>query len=109
MTMADHDDSTISSEAVVGSSDMATQVCSALFVPTLFLVDSHPVTQVGSRRMCLDPDVVPPLSGFRLYAILGVSLPAMFSLFLLYAFLKVLTVFDLFHSWDLVPSFYNSV
>jgi hypothetical protein len=28
MTMADHDDSTISSEAVVGSSDMATQVCS---------------------------------------------------------------------------------
>jgi hypothetical protein len=74
MTMADHDDSTISSEAVVGSSDMATQVCSALFLPTgtLFLVDSHPVTHAGSSRMCLDPDVVPPLAGFRLYAILGV-------------------------------------
>jgi hypothetical protein len=38
----------------------------------LFLVDLHPLTHVGSRRMCLDPDVVPPLAGFRLYAILGV-------------------------------------
>ena len=53
------------------------------------------MTHVGSRRLCLDPDVVPPLAGFRLYAaILGVfhhvlSVP-------LYAFLKLLTVFDLF-------------
>ncbi len=38
----------------------------------LFLVDLHPMTHVGSRRMCLDPGVVPPLAGFRLYAILGV-------------------------------------
>ncbi len=36
------------------------------------LVDLHPMTHVGSRRMCLDPDVVPPLAGFLLYAILGV-------------------------------------
>ena len=43
--------------------------------------------------MCLDPDVVPPLAGFRLYAILCFS--TMFSLCLLYAFLKLLTVFDL--------------
>jgi hypothetical protein len=38
----------------------------------LFLVDFHPVTHVGSRRMCLDSNVVPSLAGFRLYAILGV-------------------------------------
>ncbi len=38
----------------------------------LFLVDLHPMAHVGSRRMCLDPDVVPPLAGFRLYDILGV-------------------------------------
>jgi hypothetical protein len=43
--------------------------------------------------MCLDLDVVPPLAGFRLYAILCFS--TMFSLCLLYAFLKLLTVFDL--------------
>jgi len=30
------------------------------------------MTHVGSRRMYLDPDVVPPLVGFRLYANLGV-------------------------------------
>jgi hypothetical protein len=35
------------------------------------LVDLRPVTHVGSRRMYLDPDVFPPLAGFRLYAILG--------------------------------------
>ncbi len=40
----------------------------------LFLVGLHPMTQVGSRRMCLDPDLVPPLAGFRLYAVLGVFL-----------------------------------
>jgi hypothetical protein len=55
--------------------------------------------------MCLDLDVVPPLAGFRLYAILGVFHHVLlFSLYLLYAFLKLLTVFDLFyHSWDNVP------
>jgi hypothetical protein len=37
----------------------------------LFLVDLHPMTQVGSSRMCLDPDVVPPLAVFRLFAIPG--------------------------------------
>jgi hypothetical protein len=51
------------------------------------------MTQVGSRRMCLDPDVVPPLAGFRLFAVLGVF--TIFSLCFLYAFLKLLTVFDL--------------
>jgi hypothetical protein len=30
------------------------------------------MTQVGSLRMCLDPDVVPPLAGFLLVAVLGV-------------------------------------
>jgi hypothetical protein len=30
------------------------------------------MTQVGSLRMCLDPDVVPPLAGFLLLAVLGV-------------------------------------
>ncbi len=45
----------------------------------------------GSRRICLDPDVVPPLTGFRFYAILGVfyhvlSVPSV----------CMLTVFDLF-------------
>jgi hypothetical protein len=35
----------------------------------LFLVYLHPMTHVRSRRMCLVPDVVPPLAGFRLYAI----------------------------------------
>jgi hypothetical protein len=46
--------------------------------------------------MCLDPDVMPPLAGFRLFAVLGFS--TMFSLCLLYryAFLKLLTVFNLF-------------
>jgi hypothetical protein len=44
--------------------------------------------------MCLDPDVVPPLAGFRLYAILGVF--HHFLSVLLYGFLKLLTVFDLF-------------
>jgi hypothetical protein len=38
----------------------------------LFLVNLHPMSHVGSRRMYLDPDVVPPLAVFRLYAILGV-------------------------------------
>ncbi len=37
-----------------------------------FLVCLHPMTQVGSLRMCLDPDVVPPLAGFLLLAVLGV-------------------------------------
>jgi hypothetical protein len=39
--------------------------------------------------MCLDPDVVPPLAGFHLFAVLDVS--TMISLCL-----KLLTVFDLF-------------
>jgi hypothetical protein len=30
------------------------------------------MTQVGPLRMCLDPDVVPPLAGFLLLAVLGV-------------------------------------
>jgi hypothetical protein len=38
----------------------------------MFLVDLHPMTHIGSPRMCLDPDVVPPMAGFRLYAIQGV-------------------------------------
>ncbi len=46
--------------------------CTVLVFCFLFLVDLHPMAHVGSRRMCLDPDVVPPLAGFRLYAILGV-------------------------------------
>jgi hypothetical protein len=64
------------------------------------LVDLHPVTHAGSRRMCLDPDVVPPLAG-------SVSMPSqmfstMFSLCRLYAFLKLLTVFDLFITPDVL-------
>jgi hypothetical protein len=45
-----------------------------VLLPTcfLFLVDLHPMAHAGTRKMCLDPDVVPPLAGFRLYAILGV-------------------------------------
>ncbi len=42
-----------------------------LFTYLGILVDLRPVTHVGSRRMYLDPDVFPPLAGFRLYAILG--------------------------------------
>ncbi len=30
------------------------------------------MTYVGSRKMYLDPDLVPPLAGFRLYGNLGV-------------------------------------
>jgi hypothetical protein len=30
------------------------------------------MTQVGPLRMCLVPDVVPPLAGFLLIAVLGV-------------------------------------
>ncbi len=45
--------------------------CYCVFSCFLFLVDLHPVTHAESRRMCLDPDVVPPMAGFRLYAILG--------------------------------------
>ncbi len=52
------------------------------------------IQYVGSRRMWVDPDIVPPLPGFRLFAILGVF--AIFSLCLLYAFLILLTVVDLF-------------
>ncbi len=52
------------------------------------------MTQVGSLRMCLDPDVVPPLAGFLLFAVEGVF--SMFSLCLLYAFFNLLTVFYLF-------------
>jgi hypothetical protein len=36
------------------------------------VVGLHPMSQVGSLRMCLDPDVVPPLAGFLLVAVLGV-------------------------------------
>jgi hypothetical protein len=39
----------------------------SLAICFLFLVDLHPMTHVGSRRMFLDPDMVPPLAGFRLY------------------------------------------
>jgi hypothetical protein len=38
----------------------------------LFLVCLHPMTKVGSLRMCLDPDVVPLLAGCLLLAVLGV-------------------------------------
>ncbi len=41
------------------------------------LVDLRPMAHEGSRRMSLDPDVVPPLAGFRLYANLGVILHAL--------------------------------
>ncbi len=74
----------------------------------LFLVDSHPVTHVGSRRMCLGPDVVPPLVGFRLYAILGLfhhvlSVPSV-------CIIKTAPCsLSFYHSWDHVPSFYNAV
>jgi hypothetical protein len=44
--------------------------------------------------MWVDPDIVPPLPGFRLFAIPGVF--TIFSLCLLYAFLILLTVVDLF-------------
>jgi hypothetical protein len=52
------------------------------------------MTHVRSRRTSLDPDVVPPLAGFRLYAVLGVfhhvlSVPPV-------CIFKLLTVFDLF-------------
>jgi hypothetical protein len=49
--------------------------------------------------MCLDPDVVPPLAGFRPYAILGV-----FCVLFLNAHF-----FDFVTPGDHVPSFYNSV
>jgi hypothetical protein len=62
----------------------------------LFLVCLHPMTQVGSLRMCLDPYVVPPLAGFLILAVLGVfhhilSVASVCSY-------KLLTVFDLFIS-----------
>ncbi len=62
----------------------------------LFLVCLHPMTQVGSIRMCLDPDVVPPLAGFLLLAVLGV-LHHILSVVSVCIF-KLLTVFDLFIS-----------
>jgi hypothetical protein len=48
-----------------------------------------------SNDPCLDPDVVPPLAGFRLYAILSVFHHAL-SIPSAYGFLKLLTVFVLF-------------
>jgi hypothetical protein len=44
--------------------------------------------------MCLDPDVVSPLAGFRLYAILGVFHHVLSVPF--EGIFKLLTVFDLF-------------
>jgi hypothetical protein len=38
----------------------------------LVLVLLHPMAQVGPLRMCLAPDVVPPLAGFLFLAVLGV-------------------------------------
>jgi hypothetical protein len=38
----------------------------------LVLVWLHPMAQVGPLRMCLVPDVVPPLAGFLFLAVLGV-------------------------------------
>ncbi len=32
-------------------------------------VDLRPMTHAGSSRMYLDPDVVPPMAGFRLYTV----------------------------------------
>jgi hypothetical protein len=60
-----------------------------------------------SRRKYLDPDAVPPLAGSRLYADLGIF-HYMSSLCLLFAFLKLLTVFDLYHSRDHVPRYTRS-
>jgi hypothetical protein len=62
----------------------------------LFLVDLSPMTHVGSRRMCLDRDVVLPLAGFRLYAVQGVFHHVLSVPCLLYAFFKLLTIIDLF-------------
>ncbi len=42
------------------------------WVVVVVVVGLHPMTHVGSLRMCLDPDVVPPLAGFLLVAVLGV-------------------------------------
>jgi hypothetical protein len=61
---------TIPPSIPVGSDNPA--VPPEIYVPCfLFLVDLHPMTQVGSCRMCLDPNVVPPLAGFCLFAVLG--------------------------------------
>ncbi len=73
----------------------------------LFLVDLRPMTQVGSRRMCLDPDVVPPLAGFCLYADLGdfhhvLSVPSVCIFETDHCF------WSIDHSKDHVPSFHNS-
>jgi hypothetical protein len=46
--------------------------------------------------MCLDPDVVLPLAGFPLHAILGVFHHVLSVPSVPYAFLKLFTVFDLF-------------
>jgi len=46
--------------------------------------------------MCLDPDVVLPLAGFPLHAILGVFHHVLSVPSVPYAFLELLSVFDLF-------------
>ncbi len=72
------------------------------------VVGLHPMTQVGSLRKCLDPDVVPPLAGFLLVAVLGI----------LHHILSVVSVcvFETAHcfrsfyvSRDWVPGLHNSV
>ncbi len=64
--------------------------------------------RVESRRMCLVPDVVPPLAGLRF--IPSYAFSTMFSLWLLCKFFKTAHCFwSLYHSWDHFPRFYNSV
>ncbi len=76
-------------------------------VLVLVLVCLHPMTHVGSLWKCPAPDVVPPLAGILLFAVLGV----------LHHFLSVASVciFETAHCFrsfyvprDQVPGFYNS-
>jgi hypothetical protein len=66
------------------------------------------MTPVGSLRMCLIPDVVPPLAGFLLLAVLGV-LHHILSVASV-CFFKTAHCFRSFYvSWDHVPGFHDSV
>ena len=74
----------------------------------LLVVGLHPMTQVGSLRMCLDPDVVPPLAGFLLVAVLGV-LHHILSVIFVCIFEAAHCFRSFYVSRDCVPGFHNSV
>ncbi len=72
------------------------------------VVGLHPMTQVGSLRMCLDPDVVPPMAGFLLVAFLGV-LHHILSVVFVCVFETAHCFRSFYVSRDCVPGFHNSV